>query len=278
MKTKKIQIKFQNGVTSTIDENVHKLIIELEQKIKAQRELPRFFNLTKAMNQYGEDFLNFYSYLLSNNKSSNAQLFQDLFVLFILKEKRGGTFLEFGATDGVQLSNSFLLENKFGWRGVLAEPSPQWHKKLNENRPTSNIITECIYSESEKNLDFFVSDSGALSTLEQFRNSDISSMPLNTEARNSKGYRYQVSTISLNDVFVKYFQSTPIDYMSVDTEGSELLILENFDFKKFAPKIVTVEHNFTDMQDKLDDLFKKNNYVRVFKEHTQFDAWYILKD
>ena len=65
--------------------------------------------------------------------------------------------------------------------------------------------------------------------------------------------------------------------MSVDTEGSELLILENFDFAQFAPEIVTVEHNFTDAQDKLDGLFIKNNYIRVFKEHTQFDAWYVLQ-
>jgi hypothetical protein len=57
MKTKKIQIKFQNGVTSTIDENVHKLIIELEQKIKTQRELPSFFNPTKAINQYNKNKL-----------------------------------------------------------------------------------------------------------------------------------------------------------------------------------------------------------------------------
>ena len=57
MKTKKIQIRFQNGVTSTIDENVHKLIIELEQKIKTQSELPSFFNPTKAINQYNKNKL-----------------------------------------------------------------------------------------------------------------------------------------------------------------------------------------------------------------------------
>ena len=43
--------------------------------------------------------------------------------------------------------------------------------------------------------------------------------------------------------------------MSIDTEGSELLILENFDFNKFGPKIITVEHNFTPAQEKLNALF-----------------------
>lgn len=273
-----IQINFQNGIVSTIDEHVHKLIVELQAEAKNQKELPLFWNLSQSINEFGEVFLQFYSYILANRKLSKSQLFQDLFVLFNLREKRSGTFLEFGATDGVELSNSFLLESNFGWQGVLAEPSPQWHENLKKNRPYCTIVTECIYSETGKNLDFFVSDVGVLSTLEQFRQSDIFSMPGNTNARNSKGYNYKVSSISLNDVFIKYFNASPIDYMSVDTEGSELLILENFDFAQFAPKIVTVEHNFTDAQDKLDELFIKNNYTRVFKEHTQFDAWYVLQN
>jgi len=275
---KNIQITFQNGIVSSIDTHVHKLITELQEMVNNQEKLPLFWNLTRSINQYDEIFVKFYSYILANSRSSKAQLFQDLFVLFMLNEKRGGTFLEFGATDGIELSNSFLLESKYGWRGVLAEPSPQWHKKLKENRPNSNIITECIYSETGKKLDFFVSDVGVLSTLDQFRNSDISSMPGNTKARNLKGYNHEVSTISLNDVFIKHFDGSPIDYMSVDTEGSELLILQHFDFEKFAPKIVSVEHNYTDSQNKLDDLFKENKYIRFFKEHTQFDAWYILTD
>ena len=99
-------------------------------------------------------------------------------------------------------------------------------------------------------------------SIKKFRQSDISSMPGNTNARNKNGYNHKVISISLNDVFVKYFNSSPIDYMSVDTEGSELEILENFDFQKFGPKIVTVEHNYTDAQKKLDELFIKNNYLR----------------
>ena len=66
--------------------------------------------------------------------------------------------------------------------------------------------------------------------------------------------------------------------MSVDSEGSELLILENFNFEKFSPKILTVEHNFTESQNALDKLFSRNNYKRIFREYTQFDAWYVLQN
>ena len=218
----------------------------------------------------------FYEYLFSNYKKSKSQLFQDLFVLYKLKEKKNGLFLEFGATDGINLSNSFLLEKNYKWSGLLAEPSIKWHSDLKKNRPNTTIIQECIYSETGKYLNFFNSDTAELSTLDEFRRSDVSSMPGNSIIRNKSGFNNKVLSISLNDVFVKYFNSSPIDYMSVDTEGSELLILENFDFKKFSPKIVTVEHNFSEHQKKLDNLFFANNYTRIFKDYTQFDAWYVL--
>ena len=199
--------------------------------------LPNFYNLKSNSLQFSPLLKRFYGFVLQYDTESYSQLYQDLFALFILNQKKGGSFLEFGATNGIELSNTALLEKKFGWHGVLAEPSPQWHKQLKKNRPEANIITDCIYSETGQNLDFFVSKSGVLSTLEEFRQSDISSMPGNTASRNKSGHTVKVSTISLNDVFIKYFNSKPIDFMSVDTEGSELLILKNFNFKKFGPNV-----------------------------------------
>ena len=100
----------------------------------------------------------------------------------------------------------------------------------------------------------------------------------NCQIRNQKGYSVKVSTISLNEVFKKYFNGESIDYMSVDTEGSEFLILSKFNFKKYGPKIVTVEHNFTENENKLDNLFEKNNYTRYFVKNSQFDAWYVRNE
>jgi hypothetical protein len=74
-------------------------------------------------------------------------------LFFLCCTKKGGAFLEFRAIDGVKLSDICLLESKYEWLGILAEASPQLHKKFKETCPNSNIIKECIYLETG-GLDF----------------------------------------------------------------------------------------------------------------------------
>ena len=213
-----------------------------------------------------------------DKKDIKSQLYQDMFASFVVGDKFDKTFFEFGATNGVDLSNSYTLERYLNWKGVLSEPSPQWHDELKKNRPYTNIISECIWSESNKELNFFVSDVGVLSSLENFKESDKISMPGNTQARVKNGKNIIVKTISLNDVIEKQFNSKSPSYISIDTEGSEYEILKNFNFKKYKPLVFTIEHNFTELQLKIDKLMYSNNYIRVFKFLTTFDAWYVEKN
>ena len=66
-----------------------------------------------------------------------------------------------------------------------------------------------------------------------------------------------------------------IDYLSIDTEGSEFEILNSFDFSKFKFRIITCEHNYTPMREKIFELLTKNGYTRVFKEISFNDDWYV---
>ena len=225
-----------------------------------------------------KNFLSNFINSIRNKKDIKSQLYQDMFASFIIGNKFDKTFLEFGATNGIDLSNSYTLEKYLNWRGVLSEPSPQWYDELKKNRPHTNIITECIWSESNKELNFFVSDVGVLSSLEDFKESDKISMPGNTKERLKSGKNTTVKTISLNDVIEKQFDYKTPSYISVDTEGSEYEILKNFNFKKYRPLVFTIEHNFTELQLKIDELMYLNEYIRVFKSLTVFDAWYVAKE
>ena len=73
---------------------------------------------------------------------SQSQILQDLFVLYELRGKENGFFVEFGATNGIDSSNSFLLEKHYHWDGILAEPGRIWQEQLKKNRG-SRIDCRC---------------------------------------------------------------------------------------------------------------------------------------
>ena len=231
-----------------------------------------------ALNDQNRRFLKNFIDSFKNKKGIKSQLYQDVFASFVVGNKFDKTFLEFGATDGIEFSNSYMLENRLGWKGVLSEPSPQWHDSLKNNRKNTKIITQCIWSKSKETLDFFMSDAGVYSTINDFVDNDKNSMPANTKLRKKTGKIISVKTISLNDVVKEYFNNISPSYISVDTEGSEYEILKSFNFNSFRPKIITVEHNYTDIEIKVDNLMNDNNYKRVFKNLTDFDAWYVCEN
>jgi FkbM family methyltransferase len=206
---------------------------------------------------------------------TKSQLGQDLFVLDALGLKQQGYFVEFGATNGVDISNTWLLETEFGWQGILAEPSRHWHNNLMQNR-TSHITTDCVWSETNLKLMFNQVDSSLasygpeLSTIDTFSSCD----PHSSRRRN--GEKYPVKTISLLDLLKKYQAPQEIDYLSIDTEGSEFAILANFDFDQYTIKIITCEHNYTPMREKIFDLLTSKGYKRKHQDVSQWDDWYVL--
>ena len=106
--------------------------------------------------------------ILNSLPMSRAQLRQDLFALAEAGFKRGGYFVEFGATNGVDLSNSWLLETQFGWTGIVAEPGRKWHAALKANRNCA-VEFDCVWSKSGETLTFNDFEVGEFSTIERFR-------------------------------------------------------------------------------------------------------------
>jgi FkbM family methyltransferase len=196
---------------------------------------------------------------------SFGQLKQDLFVLSYFNFKEKGFFIEFGAADGINLSNTFLLEKEFKWDGIVAEPAKKFHDSLFENR-NCFIETDCVWDKTGVKVKFV--EDGLLSTIDEFKCKDMHS-------RNSN-VNYMVNTISLNNLLEKYDAPKIIDYLSIDTEGSEYEILKSLDFKTYTFKIITVEHNYTENRDKIYNLLTENGFKRVYTEITDYDDWYVL--
>lgn len=201
---------------------------------------------------------------------SQSQLRQDLFVLSKFNFKKNGFFVEFGATNGVTLSNTYLLEKEFDWKGVLSEPARCWRANLEKNRSAAKEF-DCVWSSTGQKLLFNEVDYAELSTIESYSNGDRHFF----ERR--RGSKYEVSTISLADMLRKNNAPRDIEYLSIDTEGSEYEILSAFPFSEFTIRVITVEHNFTENRAKIHALLTSNGYVRVHENISKFDDWYILE-
>ncbi|MEI6334673.1 MAG: FkbM family methyltransferase [Methylococcaceae bacterium] len=202
-------------------------------------------------------------------KRSVSQLGQDIWVLQKTGFKNNGYFVEFGATDGVLLSNSWLLEKEFGWQGICAEPNPKFFEQLKINR-NCHVSPACITGQSGKKIEFILADAygGSQEYADDDQHSDKRS------AYRAAGHVVSLTGISLNDFLEHHKAPREIDYLSIDTEGSEFEILENFPFDQWNIRLLTIEHNFTERRADIRILMERHNY-RCTEQ--QWDDWYELE-
>jgi len=215
------------------------------------------------------------SNILSYNKNFSSQLRQDVFVLYQSNFKRDGYFVEFGACNGLHLSNTALLEKEYNWKGILSEPVKCFQQDLRKNR-NCFIDSRAVFNESGTQIEFReLSDYKDLSGIvETFLNDN------HVKKRNNPlNDNYFVETVSLNDLLDYYNAPIDIDFVSIDTEGSEFEILSAFNFDKYKVKIFTIEHNFIeDKRNKIYDLMISKKYKRILTDISEWDDWYILED
>jgi FkbM family methyltransferase len=217
----------------------------------------------------GREEFRFLAYCFLNRHQSRSQILQDLWVSYELGEKREGFFVEFGATNGVVNSNTWLLERKYGWRGILAEPNPFWHSALAQNRSAA-IDRRCVSSTSAQKVRFLTTDAvdPELSGVAEFASGD------HFAGVRSDGVEIEVETISLNQLLSDHHAPITIDYMSIDTEGSEYDILQSFDFSRRVIELISVEQN-RKTEAAIEALLARQGYQRVFREFSQWDGWYV---
>lgn len=215
----------------------------------------------------------FLGHCLAHNSQSQSQNFQDVWAAYRNGFIRDQYFVEFGATDGVEGSNTHLLENMYNWTGILAEPNPVWHEGLVKNRHCITT-TECVWTDTGKTLEFLNVEEAQLSTIKGFGEGDE-----HTDKRR-KNQTIKVDTISLVDLLTKYKAPKYIAYMSVDTEGSEYDILNSF-FRnplneQWDIRCITVEHNFMPAnRQRLYELLTAQGYTREFEMFSRWDDFYV---
>ena len=98
-------------------------------------------------NRYFKKDLNNLRYKFTDSEkieNNYSQAFQDMFVLSILNGKKNGTYVEIGADHGVIISNTYLLETQFEWKGVSLEIDQEKVNGYNSLRKNKCICNDAI--------------------------------------------------------------------------------------------------------------------------------------
>jgi FkbM family methyltransferase len=210
--------------------------------------------------------------------ASRAQIGQDLLALLVhfanTESPRDGLrerpyFVEFGACDGIAFSNTWILEKYFGWNGILAEPGLSYQRNLNYFRESSKISHSAVTSQSGQRLTFFENlDKPSLSGLQASEENSLA---------DSKFVSYEVETVSIQDLLDKFKAPKRIQFLSIDTEGNELPILQSLDFSKYSFDLVAIEVA-SRMENKGTTQFMDENgyrHLRQLAEISGGDSWYV---
>lgn len=188
-------------------------------------------------------------------------------VLEIFKNKKTGYFVDIGAYDGVAISNTKFLED-VGWSGICIEPHPNVFKRLKENRDCECI--NCAVWHENTQVDFL-----SLTGYTEMLSGIIDSYDNRHYNRILNELNHYGGNQELIKIDAKKFQDIvkvkDIDFLSIDTEGSELDILSTIDFNEFNIKVICIENNFH--EEKFISFFIERGY-RLYN-HFNIDYFFI---
>lgn len=190
---------------------------------------------------------------------SYHDLYNDLFYRdIIFPGKTDGYFVEIGALDGERMSQSYLFEKTLDWEGIVVEPNPVWKDSIFLNR-TCNISTEAI--SDKRGIETFECRemegfSGLKSTVNESRSSNIVD-------------NVDVETITLSDLFNKFNAPDVIDWVAIDTEGAECIMLNKFfsENTKYRINLLSFE---TANEMVADETMKNTPYLRIENPYLNF--------
>jgi len=213
--------------------------------------------------------------------NSYAQRGQDLFALWAnLHEKHTSQFycVEFGAADGIFISNTALLTHKFNWQALLIEPSPRFFKRLIKNRRHDVCIQGAVAGINDSPGKIAKFHEAGLYTI---KDSLTVSESLTEGFKKAKLNSFDVVLYDLNELIEKLTKTSAIHYLSIDTEGSEYEILQTIDFGKYKFNALTVECESVQAirAEKICSFLASKGYVRVFSYGiTGVDLWFLPAD
>lgn len=226
---------------------------------------------------------------LDNLQMSNlkSQFGEDKFLLSYLPNLCNGTYIEMGAFNGMEMSNTYALNKELGWKGILIEGNPNQKANLMQNRPNEIALVNAGVCKEVTTV-HYVEAWGPVSGIWEFASptfrakwwkniefdspkvKPIQCMPLtNIIKEHMTG---QTSTSDATSPTSKIL----IDFFSLDVEGGELEVLQSVDFNTIEFGMIVVEQDGHNPNKDLEvvNLLVKEGYIYLGVK-TFHGAWFM---
>lgn len=155
--------------------------------------------------------------------------------------KDSGFYVEVGAFDGDLFSNTKHFEDA-GWMGICIEPDKTTFKKLQANRPSAICVNAaCVAEPGMGDVTFYRESKVVLSGLAP--DEEKVKRIYEGEGQQFKGFRKTtVPSTTLNEVLHEHLpEGGTVDFVTIDTEGTELDVMRGFDLGQWVPRLVMLE-------------------------------------
>ena len=172
-----------------------------------------------------------------------------------LRNGESGYAMDFGATDGICHNNVFSFFNKpYYWGGLSIDANPRFDKQRKTLFKDTNVSVYC----------------GAVSDIDGEVSMEIRSGRECGHSQLIKNGSSTVRSMKVNSLLEKYKAPNYIDFISMDIEGAESYVLNNWDWDRYKVKLWCIERGA-----KYTDTFGENGYKCLNPNENSFDGYKI---
>lgn len=173
----------------------------------------------------------------------------------------GGFFIEAGANDGFNQSNTYYLEKFRGWQGILIEGIPELYHQCVAERKNSRVFNCALVAADFTEPDITMKYANLMSIVEGALKNEVGDrthLKKGREAQKRENivpYEVKVPARTLTSILDEC-QVEAIDLLSLDVEGFELNVLKGLDFTRYQPKYILLEARFkTEIDEYISDYY-----------------------
>jgi FkbM family methyltransferase len=193
-----------------------------------------------------------------------------------LISKQNGFYVEVGANDGRSSSNTYYLERKFAWNGILIEPILHKHfeSKIHRDSNSNEFIYGACVSENYESESIKLYYSNLMTSPDYGKGQENANKGKTFLSNKEEVVPIWAPALTLKSIMAESNVSH-IDFLSIDVEGGELEVLEGFDWTSTTVDLILIEstRNSPALQLLLDKGFIHlvdmiNNHIFIRKIHT----------